>query len=86
MKLENPQDALKLRLILDKFSAELFINDGCQTFSTTFYTPLEADGMDKLAELPQDYVFLNIFAVTMILAGGLTMTLYSVPAVIKCLC
>ena len=42
MKLENPQDALKLRLILDKFSAELFINDGCQTFSTTFYTPLEA--------------------------------------------
>ena len=30
-------------MILDKYSAELFINDGCQTFSTTFYTPLEAD-------------------------------------------
>ena len=37
----------------------LLTNDGCQIFSTTFYTPLEADGMDKLAELPQDYVFLN---------------------------
>lgn len=45
MKLENTQDTLKLRLILDKFSAELFVNDGCQTFSTTFYTPLEADGI-----------------------------------------
>lgn len=45
MKLENPQDSLKLRLILDKFSAELFVNDGRQTFSTTFYTPLEADGI-----------------------------------------
>lgn len=43
MKLENPQKTLKLRFILDKFSAELFVNDGCQTFSTTFYTPLEAD-------------------------------------------
>ena len=43
MKLENPQKTLKLRLILDKFSAELFVNGGCQTFSTTFYTPLEAD-------------------------------------------
>lgn len=43
MKLENPQSTLKLRLILDKYSAELFINDGYQTFSTTFYTPLEAD-------------------------------------------
>lgn len=43
MKLESPQKTLKLRFILDKFSAELFVNDGCQTFSTTFYTPLEAD-------------------------------------------
>ena len=43
IKLDNPQSTLKLRLILDKFSAELFINDGYQTFSTTFYTPLEAD-------------------------------------------
>ena len=43
IKIDNPQITLKLRMILDKYSAELFINDGCQTFSTTFYTPLEAD-------------------------------------------
>ena len=43
MKLDNPQSTLKLRLILDKYSAELFVNDGYQTFSATFYTPLEAD-------------------------------------------
>lgn len=45
MKLENPQSTLKLRLILDKYSAELFVNDGHQVFSATFYTPLEADGI-----------------------------------------
>lgn len=43
MKIDNPQSTLKLRLILDKYSAELFVNDGYQTFSATFYTPLEAD-------------------------------------------
>lgn len=43
MKIDNPQSTLKLRIILDKYSAELFINDGYQTFSATFYTPLEAD-------------------------------------------
>ena len=42
MKLENPQSTLKLRLILDKYSAELFINDGYQTFSSSFLTALEA--------------------------------------------
>ena len=43
MKLDNPESTLKLRLILDKYSAELFVNDGYQVFSATFYTPLEAD-------------------------------------------
>ena len=43
MKIDNPQSTLKLRIILDKYSAELFVNDGYQTFSATFYTPLEAD-------------------------------------------
>lgn len=45
MKLKNPQKTLKLRLLLDKFSVELFVNDGCQTFSATFYTPLVAEGI-----------------------------------------
>ena len=43
MKIDDPQSTLKLRIILDKYSAELFVNGGYQTFSATFYTPLEAD-------------------------------------------
>ena len=43
VKVRNPEEKLKLRLILDKYSAEVFVNDGEQTLSTTFYTPLEAD-------------------------------------------
>ena len=43
VKVRNPEEKLKLRLILDKCSAEVFVNDGEQTLSTTFYTPLEAD-------------------------------------------
>lgn len=45
MKVKDPQNTLKLRILLDKFSAELFVNDGRQTFSATFYTPPEADGI-----------------------------------------
>ena len=36
---------LKLRLVLDRFSAEVFVNDGEQALSMTFYTPLTADGI-----------------------------------------
>ncbi len=43
MKIKNADRPLKLRLLLDKFSAELFVNDGEQTFSATFYTPLDAE-------------------------------------------
>lgn len=43
MKIKIPQKKLKMRLILDKFSVELFVNDGVQTFTATYYTPLEAD-------------------------------------------
>lgn len=41
-KLRYVHDELKMRIILDRFSAEIFINDGEQVFSTTFYTPLDA--------------------------------------------
>lgn len=37
--------AIKLRIILDRFSAELFINDGEQVMSMTLYTPMAADGI-----------------------------------------
>ena len=37
--------SLKLRLLLDRFSAEIFIGDGEKVMSTVFYTPLSADGL-----------------------------------------
>ena len=41
---------LKLRLILDRFSAELFINDGEQTMTAVIYTDLDADGISFYAD------------------------------------
>ncbi len=38
-----PKDTLKLRILLDKYSAEIFVNDGTQVLSTTLYTTLEAE-------------------------------------------
>lgn len=43
MKIKKPERTLKLRLLLDRFSVELFLNDGAQVFSATFYTPLDAE-------------------------------------------
>ena len=43
VKVKNPKETLKLRFILDKYSAEVFVNDGEQVLSTTFYTSLDAD-------------------------------------------
>lgn len=44
--LVHPQgDALKLRIILDRFSVEIFVNDGEQAASTVIYTQQEADGI-----------------------------------------
>ncbi|MBQ0059195.1 MAG: GH32 C-terminal domain-containing protein, partial [Lachnospiraceae bacterium] len=37
--------SLKLRLILDRYSVEIFANDGEQAASFVLYTPLEADGI-----------------------------------------
>ena len=43
-------DELKLRIILDSFSAEVFVNDGEYVLSATLYTPLEADGISFYAD------------------------------------
>lgn len=40
---------LKLRIILDNFSAEVFVNDGEQVLSATMYTDLSADGISFFA-------------------------------------
>ena len=41
---------LKLRIILDRYSAEIFVNDGEQVITATIYTDLEADGISFYAE------------------------------------
>ncbi|KIR02193.1 Sucrose-6-phosphate hydrolase [Lachnospiraceae bacterium TWA4] len=41
---------LKLRLIIDRFSVEVFINDGEQVMSTTIYTPIDANGISFICE------------------------------------
>lgn len=41
---------IKLRIVLDRFSAEVFVNDGEQALSMTLYTPLTADGISFEAQ------------------------------------
>jgi len=42
----QPRDGeLKLRVVLDRFSLEVFVNDGEQAASAALYTPQEADGI-----------------------------------------
>lgn len=41
---------MKLRIILDRFSVEVFVNDGEQTLSAVLYTDQEADGTSFLAD------------------------------------
>lgn len=41
---------LKLRIILDRFSAEVFVNDGEQVLTITFYTEQSADGISFFAD------------------------------------
>jgi beta-fructofuranosidase len=47
---DSTDDALKLRIILDRFSAEVFINDGRQVMSAVMYTDLCADGISFFAD------------------------------------
>lgn len=47
---KHTNGCLKLRLILDRFSVEVFVNDGEQAVTATMYTPQEADGISFLAD------------------------------------
>ena len=38
-------EVVKLRILLDKYSAEVFANDGEKVMSSLFYTPMEAEGI-----------------------------------------
>ncbi len=42
--------SLSLRILIDKWSAEVFVNGGEQVMSLTYYTPPEADGIRFAAE------------------------------------
>lgn len=44
-QVDAPDGVLKLRLILDRYSVELFVNDGEQAATSVIYTPLEAAGI-----------------------------------------
>ena len=41
---------VKIRVIMDRFSVELFFNDGAQTATMTLYTPQDCDGISFEAE------------------------------------
>jgi len=43
MKVQNKAEDVTIRILLDKYSAEIFINNGEQVMSNTFFTPLEAN-------------------------------------------
>jgi len=47
---EGYKDELKLRLIMDRFSVEVFVNDGLQVLSATIYTDQAADGISFFAD------------------------------------
>ena len=41
----NQSGEIKLRILLDRYSAEVFVNDGEQALTMTFYTPQTAEGI-----------------------------------------
>ena len=43
-------ETIRFRLILDRYSAELFVGEGEQAASMVLYTPLEADGISMQAD------------------------------------
>ena len=44
-KVRNRDGSIDLRILLDRFSAEIFINDGEQVITTTLETPPEIQGI-----------------------------------------
>ena len=41
----NQNGEIKLRILLDRYSAEVFVNDGEQALTMTYYTPQTAEGI-----------------------------------------
>lgn len=50
MNVRNQNGKIKLRLIIDKYSVEIFVNDGEQVMTSTFYTTLDATDISFYAK------------------------------------
>ena len=50
MKVRDQNGNIKLRLIIDKYSVEIFVNDGEQVMTSTFYTTLDATDISFYAK------------------------------------
>lgn len=50
MNVRNQNGKIKLRLIIDKYSVEIFVNDGEQVMTSTFYTDLDATDISFYAK------------------------------------
>lgn len=48
--MQQTDGRIKLRIILDNFSAEVFVNDGEYALSSTIYTDAAADGISFFAD------------------------------------
>ena len=49
-KVNHDDGALKLRIILDRFSVEAFVNDGEQVMTAILYTDQAAEGISFVAD------------------------------------
>ena len=49
-KVKDNGGVLKLRVVIDRFSAEVFVNDGEQVMSVTFTTDTAANGISFVAD------------------------------------
>lgn len=49
-RVNGPEGELKLRIILDRFSVEAFVNDGEQVMTAVLYTDQKADGISFLSD------------------------------------
>ncbi len=49
-QIRRQEGRIKLRLLLDRFSAEIFINDGEQVMTTTIYTDIASEGISFVAD------------------------------------
>lgn len=48
--IQTSTGSVKLRMILDRFSVEIFVNDGEDVLSNTIYTPVSATGISFMAK------------------------------------